>query len=102
MEQEIFIANKSWRFQYYCSISPPYGDSHRDKGQQGIISIEEKEGSIDKSYDTEVTNRETEKEKTIIEEIIGSNTQRAQFIAGAISFIVIIIIVQRSRTKRAS
>ena len=116
-DEIIFIANKSGRVQYYCSISPPYGDSHRDKGQQGIISIEEKEGSIDKSYDKKVTSRETEKPKNepqvgsyehqkkmvkTIEEIIGANTQRAQFIAGAIFFIAIIIVAQRSRTKSAS
>ncbi|MEM1948543.1 MAG: hypothetical protein QXY84_06085 [Candidatus Caldarchaeum sp.] len=34
-----FIANFPGTFKYYCSVAPPAGPSHRDRGQEGIIEI---------------------------------------------------------------
>ncbi|MCS7134081.1 MAG: hypothetical protein NZ921_04710 [Candidatus Caldarchaeum sp.] len=39
-EQTIeFIANHAGVFKYYCSVAPPVGPSHRDRGQEGTIEI---------------------------------------------------------------
>ncbi|MCS6783586.1 MAG: hypothetical protein N3H84_05170 [Candidatus Caldarchaeum sp.] len=39
-EQTIeFIANHAGVFKYYCSVAPPAGLSHRDRGQEGTIEI---------------------------------------------------------------
>ena len=106
-DEIIFIANKAGKFQYYCNVSPPYGDSHRDKGQQGIINIMEKDETSDSSYQVEPnyqvnsSKQETEKEKTVyqlylIEEIIGTKSKRSsQILVGAIIIIGTIIIIGR-------
>lgn len=37
-----FTANIPGEFKYYCSVAPPAGPSHRDRGQEGVIRILEK------------------------------------------------------------
>lgn len=34
-----FIANFAGTFKYYCSVAPPAGLSHRDRGQEATIEI---------------------------------------------------------------
>ncbi|MDW8043944.1 MAG: hypothetical protein RMJ30_06900 [Nitrososphaerota archaeon] len=34
-----FVANHPGEFKYYCSVRPPYGPSHRDRGQEATIVI---------------------------------------------------------------
>ncbi|MEM4494376.1 MAG: hypothetical protein QXE96_01060 [Candidatus Caldarchaeum sp.] len=37
-----FTANIPGEFKYYCSVAPPAGLSHRERGQEGVIRILEK------------------------------------------------------------
>ncbi|MEM1967382.1 MAG: hypothetical protein QXO86_05885, partial [Nitrososphaerota archaeon] len=37
-----FVANYAGTFKYYCSVAPPYGQSHRERGQEAIITILER------------------------------------------------------------
>jgi len=34
-----FVANYPGEFKYYCSVSPPFGLSHRERGQEATIVI---------------------------------------------------------------
>ncbi|MCS7146401.1 MAG: hypothetical protein RMJ28_01190 [Nitrososphaerota archaeon] len=34
-----FSANYPGTFTYYCSVAPPYGLSHRERGQEGTIIV---------------------------------------------------------------
>jgi len=34
-----FVANHPGEYKYYCSVSPPFGLSHRERGQEGTIII---------------------------------------------------------------
>jgi hypothetical protein len=34
-----FVASYPGEYKYYCSVRPPFGPSHRDRGQEGTIVI---------------------------------------------------------------
>ncbi|GBC72027.1 Copper-containing nitrite reductase [Candidatus Calditenuaceae archaeon HR02] len=34
-----FVANHEGEYKYYCSVKPPFGQSHRERGQEGTIII---------------------------------------------------------------
>ncbi len=34
-----FVASYPGEYKYYCSVKPPYGQSHRERGQEGTIII---------------------------------------------------------------
>jgi plastocyanin len=34
-----FVASYPGEYKYYCSVRPPLGPSHRDRGQEGTIVI---------------------------------------------------------------
>ncbi len=40
-----FVANYPGEFKYYCSVAPPFGQSHRERGQEATIVVRPKETS---------------------------------------------------------
>lgn len=37
-----FVANHAGSFKYYCSVAPPFGQSHRERGQEATIVVLER------------------------------------------------------------
>ncbi len=40
-----FVANYPGEFRYYCSVAPPFGPSHRERGQEATIVVRPREGA---------------------------------------------------------
>ncbi len=40
-----FVANYPGEFKYYCSVAPPFGPSHRERGQEATIVVRPREVS---------------------------------------------------------